>query len=82
MPRCIIAPQQNGGISVTPVGQAGITDEHQLAQLVVDEGVPYRIIDRSELPTDMKYRDAWRADFSEPDGYGLSPKSYAETYQK
>jgi len=33
-------------------------------------GVPYRIIDSSELPADREFRDAWEADFTNPDGYG------------
>ena len=36
----------------------------------VPTGVPYLIIDSSELPADREFRDAWQADFSNPDGYG------------
>jgi hypothetical protein len=36
----------------------------------VPTGVPYRIIDSSELPADREFRDAWEADFTNPDGYG------------
>ena len=36
----------------------------------VPSGVPYLIIDSSELPADTEFRDAWQADFSNPDGYG------------
>jgi hypothetical protein len=33
-------------------------------------GLPYRIIDASDLPTDWDFFDAWTADFSSPDGTG------------
>lgn len=36
----------------------------------VPTGVPYLVIDSSELPVDREFRDAWQADFSNPDGYG------------
>jgi hypothetical protein len=36
----------------------------------VPTGVPYRIIDSSELPADREFRNAWEADFTNPDGYG------------
>jgi hypothetical protein len=36
----------------------------------VPTGVPYRIIDSSELPADREFRSAWEADFTNPDGYG------------
>jgi len=36
----------------------------------VPTGVPYRIIDSSELPADGEFRNAWEADFTNPDGYG------------
>lgn len=36
----------------------------------VPTGVPYLVIDSSELPADREFRDAWAADFSNPNGYG------------
>lgn len=36
----------------------------------VPTGVPYLIIDSSQLPADREFRGAWEADFSNPDGYG------------
>lgn len=36
----------------------------------VPTGVPYRIVDSSELPADREFRNAWEADFTNPDGYG------------
>jgi len=42
----------------------------QICAKDVPTGVPYLIIDSSELPADREFRDAWQADFSNPDGYG------------
>jgi len=55
---------------------------HDIAQQAVPEGIPYRIIDHSDLPTDYTYREAWTADFSVADGYGLGPQMYAIKKQK
>ena len=42
----------------------------QICAKDVPTGVPYLIIDSSELPADREFRDAWQADFTNPDGYG------------
>lgn len=42
----------------------------------VPAGVPYKIVDASAIPDDRTFRDAWTADFSEPDGYGIGAKAY------
>jgi hypothetical protein len=43
------------------------------ARQIVPDGVPFRILDEGDIPSDRTYRDAWEADFSEPDGYGGQP---------
>ena len=45
----------------------------EIARKDVPFGVPYRIIDAALIPEDRTYRDAWTADFSNPDGTGLGP---------
>lgn len=42
----------------------------ELATKDVPNGLPYLIVDDTDIPTDRTYRDAWEADFSTPDGYG------------
>ena len=54
---------------LVPSPNCGLTLE-QICAKDVPTGVPYRIIDSSELPADKEFRDAWEADFSNPDGYG------------
>lgn len=55
--------------------ECGLTVE-QIAQKDVPEGVPYMIVDASDIPTDRTYRAAWTADFSSPDGHGLSAEEW------
>lgn len=65
-----IFPNDEGTISVlVPAPNCGLTLE-QICAKDVPTGVPYLIIDSSELPADREFRDAWQADFSNPDGYG------------
>ena len=48
----------------------------ELARGTTPAGVPFIFVDESELP-DFEYFDAWTADFSEPDGYGIGPEAWA-----
>jgi hypothetical protein len=65
----IIYPLGDTIAVVTPVAETLPIEE--LAKKDVPSGVPFLIIDRSELPEDQTYRNAWTADFSSPDGYGI-----------
>lgn len=42
----------------------------RIAKKDVPTGLPYLIIDSSDVPEDREFRDAWSADFSFPHGYG------------
>lgn len=68
MTQCIIYPYDATIAIVFPAGELAID---QVARKDVPAGVPYRIIDTSELPADHTFRDAWQADFSSPDGHGI-----------
>ncbi len=71
MDKLIIYPNEFGGIVVIhPCVQQ--TDWHKFALDNVPLNIPYRIIDIIELPTDRIFRNAWEADFSNPDGYGAN----------
>lgn len=72
----IIHPNGDGGICVIhPTGELSI---EQVALKDVPAGVPFLIINEDEIPSDRTYRGAWTADFSNPDGYGLGHKEWAE----
>lgn len=48
----------------------------ELARGTTPAGVPFILVDENELPDD-EYFDAWSADFSEPDGYGIGLDAWA-----
>ena len=64
----IIYPTDDGMISIIhPTGELPID---QTAKKDVPPGKPYLIVQDSDIPSDRTYRDAWTADFSNPDGHG------------
>ena len=66
----IIYPTDEGGIAIiVPAPECPLSLE-EICVKDVPTGVPYRIIDSSELPADGEFRNAWEADFTNPDGYG------------
>lgn len=77
MDKRIIYPTTDGGISVIIPASCGLTIE-QIAQKDVPAGIPYRIINASDLPTDRSQRQAWEADFSNPDGHGIGQEAWFE----
>ena len=74
--QAIIYPNDQGGIAIIlPAPGCGIPLE-EIARKDVPAGVPFRIIDASAIPTDRTYREAWTADFSEPDGHGIGAEAW------
>lgn len=69
----IIYPTDDGIAVIVPTGLLPISE---LARKDVPVGVPYRIVDVSEIPTDRSQRDLWTADFSAPDGYGIGAEAW------
>lgn len=63
----IVYPGADGGIEILIPAQ-----DSQIEHLIkaVPAGKPYKIVDVTDIPTDRTYRDAWEADFSNPDGFG------------
>ena len=55
----VIYPNDNGGVSIlTPVPDCGLTLEEIIAK-DIPAGKPYQVIDKSEVPTDRTFRNAW-----------------------
>ena len=55
----VIYPNDEGGVSVlTPVPDCGLTLEEIIAK-DIPAGKPYQVIDKSEVPTDRTFRNAW-----------------------
>lgn len=66
----IIYPIEGGGIAVLVPSPQWIGTIQELANKDVPAGKPYLIIEAADVPEDRKYREAWEADFTNPDGYG------------
>lgn len=54
-------------------------DINEIAKIVVPSDVPYLIVKSEEIPLDIRFSEAWEADFSDPDGYGAD---YGPGYEK
>jgi hypothetical protein len=76
----IIFQNESGGVSVViPTGELSI---EEVAQKDVPAGVPYLFISTDDVPSDRTFRNAWEADFSNPDGYGLGADAYFAAQQE
>lgn len=71
----IIYPLGGGGIAVISPTDCGLSIKN-IARKDVPAGIPYRIVSTSDIPADRTWRDAWTADFAEPDGYGIGPEAW------
>jgi len=70
----ILYPNSEGGVSVIlPAGELPIAD---VAQKDVPAGTPYLIVEDDVIPSDRSFRNAWEADFSNPDGYGIGADAW------
>ena len=55
----IIYPTPEGGVAIIiPAVECGLTIE-QIAAKDVPAGVPYQIVDASDIPEDRTFRNAW-----------------------
>jgi hypothetical protein len=69
----IIYQNNDGGVSIiipTPEALQTLTID-DIAKKDVPAGVPYKIVDATDIPEDRTFRGAWEADITEPDGVGL-----------
>ena len=70
----ILFPNESGGVAVIiPTGELPV---EEVAQKDVPTGVPYLIVTTDDIPSDSTFRNAWEADFSNPDGYGIGADVY------
>ena len=70
----ILYPNSEGGICVIiPSGELSIED---VCQKDVPAGTPYLVVEDDVIPSDRSFRNAWEADFSNPDGYGIGPDAW------
>lgn len=70
----IIYQNADGSVSILiPTSELPIAD---VAQKDVPAGTPYLIVEDDVIPSDRSFRNAWEADFSNPDGYGIGADAY------
>ena len=67
--KVVVFNDSKGNMVVLVPADCGLTLE-QIARKDVPHGTPYKIIDRSELPSDWKWRNAWVLGEFVPDGIG------------
>ena len=72
----IIYAQENGVAAIIiPVATSELTIE-EMARKDVPAGVPYKIIDITDIPEDRTFRNAWECVIDEPDGYGIGHEAW------
>ena len=74
----IIYTTDEGDLAVIiPTNEALQTHTIQeIAEKDVPAGKPYKIVSVDDIPTDRTFRNAWEADFSNPDGHGIGADAY------
>ena len=62
----IIYRNKNGGVSIIHPTEDALSfmSIDEIAKKDVPTGLPYKIVDDSEIPTDRTFRDAWTIDES------------------
>jgi hypothetical protein len=62
MDQVVLFPRDDGGVCI--LISAGDLSLAETIAKDVPVGLPYIPVDRSEVPTDRTFRDAWTADFT------------------
>jgi len=66
--RIIYSTEESGIAVIVPTGELSVTET---ARKDVPTGLPYKIVDVSEIPSDRTFREAWDIDEVElTDGVG------------
>jgi hypothetical protein len=70
----IIYQNENGGVTIIiPTGELAF---EEVCRKDVPAGVPYKIVGVADIPSDRTFRDAWEADFTNPDGVGIGADAW------
>ncbi len=78
MNKRIIYQTAEGGVAIlipTPECLAERTIE-EIAAKDVPAGVPYKIINAEDMPSDRTFRNAWEAQIDTPDGVGAESNEF------
>jgi hypothetical protein len=69
----ILYPTDDGVSILIPTGELDILE---VARKDVPANTPYLIVNTEDIPSDRTFRNAWEADFSNPDGYGIGADAW------
>jgi hypothetical protein len=74
----IIYIQDDGTVAITgpsleALERYGI---ESIALKDVPAGKPFKIVTTNDIPSDLTFWEAWEADMSNPDGYGIGHKAW------
>lgn len=76
MQHIIIHPNEQGHLTfLYPAPECGLPIE-EIARKDVPAGVPYLIVHDDDVPKDHTYFEAFEADFTNPDGYGIGHEAW------
>ena len=76
MSQLIIYKSETGNaMLIIPAPNCGVSIE-EIARKDVPVGLPYHIVDASQVPEDMTFYAAWEADFTSPTGYGIGADAW------
>lgn len=73
MTQRILYPTNEGISILIPTGELDVLE---VARKDVPANTPYLIVNTEDIPADRTFRNAWEADFSNPDGYGIGAEAW------
>ena len=71
--RIIYATSEGGVAILIPTGELPV---EEVARKDVPAGVPYKIIDTADVPSDRTFRAAWETDMTNRDGVGIGADAW------
>lgn len=76
MNQLIVFPNDNGGVVFCyPSSNCGLSVE-EIARKDVPAGKPYLLVSEDQVPTDHTFFEAFEAEFTNPDGYGIGHEAW------
>lgn len=76
MNQVIVYPNQEKPGQICVIHPSIELSIEEVAKKDVPSGLPYKIINTTDLPDSRIFRSAWECDFSNPDGYGLGHEEW------
>lgn len=71
-----VYPNDNNSVALVMVSLACGIPKEEIARKDTPAGKPFLWVTKEQLPEDHSFFNAWEADFSNPDGYGIGPNAW------